>query len=58
MLPNTPTIDSTHQDKNNEMNAVGLYSRKKCYASVTSFLTLFCDVNINTLHRNFTLRIE
>ena len=47
MLPSTLKIDSTHQDKNNETDAV----------SATPFLALFSDVNINTLHYNFMLRI-
>ena len=28
-MDNCPKIDSTHQDKNDEMDTVGLYSHKK-----------------------------
>ena len=45
-------IDSTHQDKNDEMDAVGLYSRR-CHVNVTSFLMTLTL----TLHHKFMLRI-
>ena len=47
MLPSMLKIDSTHQDKNDEMDAV----------SAMPFFAFFSDVNINTLHHNFMLRI-
>ena len=34
MLSNTPKIDSTHQDENDDVDAVDLYSCKKCYVSI------------------------
>ena len=42
MIPmDTLKIGSTHQDKNDKMDIVGLYSCEKSYVSVTSFLMPF-----------------
>ena len=48
MIPNTLKIGSTHQDKNDKMDTVGLYSCEKSYVSVTSPHAIFHDVDINT----------
>ena len=56
MLPNILKIDSTHQDENDEMDAMSLYSRRKCYVNVMVFLTLFSvkiDINIITSRYTF-----
>ena len=49
MLPNTLKIDSTHQDKNDELNSVGLYFHEKCHVSVMPFLTSF-SVTLTLIH--------
>ena len=56
MFPNTPKTDSTHQDKNDKMDVVGLYSCKKYYFSVTPFLVLF-SVTSTLIHDFITLRL-
>ena len=47
-MDNGPNIYSTHQDENDEMATVGLYSHKKCYVSVTPHRHYFI-----TLHYTF-----
>ena len=55
---NTLRIDSTHRDENDEIDAVGLYSREKCCQCTTIPRTILCDVNNNTLRHNLTLHIQ
>ena len=52
----TPKIDSnTHQDKNDELDAMGLSSQEKCYANVTPFLAPYFMM-LTLIHCVITLR--
>ena len=55
MLPNTLKINSTHQDKDDEMDAVILYSHQEYYVNVTLLLALF-SVMLPLIHYVITLR--
>ena len=53
-LSNALKSDSTHQDKNDEMDTMGLYSCKRCYVSVMPFLLTSTLIQyITTLHYIF-----
>ena len=54
MVPNTLKIDITHQDKNDKMDVVSLYSHKKFYVSVMPFLMLFSVIS-TLIHYDITL---
>ena len=49
MLPCMLKIDSTHQYENDEMDAVDLYSCKKCCQCHAILHTVFCDIDTNIL---------
>ena len=55
MFPNTPKIDSTHPDKNNETEFI-LLPEVLCQCN-TIPQAIFFNVNINTLRHYFTLPI-
>ena len=52
MLSNTPKIDSTHQDENDDMDAVDLYSCEKCYVSIPHAVAVMSTL----IHYIITLR--
>ena len=52
MLPTTLKVDSTNQDENDVVDAVGLYSCEKCYCQCN---TISRDIDVNALYHNFML---